>query len=205
MLNRPLRCAAGLAALAVVLVCGGRASADNFPGGIYTTLYDGTTVNQNLYQDKHDVYLAGGPQNQNGQGLPDGLYYFQVTNPNGAALLSSDLAIYRELQVVNGVVAGVGGTGNHSNGLTNPSNGATGVQLFPFDDTTNNGNEYKVWLVPTWVATIDPDGYHLTFSESKTDNFKVEVPAVPEPAAFVLAGIGLVGLAPWGLRRLRAK
>ena len=37
------------------------------------------------------VYINGGPQNEDTQGLPDGTYYFQVTNPSGAVLLSTIL------------------------------------------------------------------------------------------------------------------
>src|SRR5260221_10332799 len=45
-------------------------------GAIYTSIGDGTAVNHNIYNAKSDVYLNGGPQNQNGPGLPDGIYYF---------------------------------------------------------------------------------------------------------------------------------
>jgi hypothetical protein len=37
-----------------------------FSGAIYTSLGDGTVVNQNLYASKPLVYLNGGPQNDNG-------------------------------------------------------------------------------------------------------------------------------------------
>ena len=52
------------------------------------------------------MYLSGGPQNLKASGLPDGTYYFQVTNPSGATLLSTDAAVCRQLMVVNGRVAG---------------------------------------------------------------------------------------------------
>ena len=65
-------------------------------GAIWTSLSNGATVNANLYDAKQDVYLNGGPQNcGNGNGLPDGLYYFQVTDPSGATLLSSDALKFR--------------------------------------------------------------------------------------------------------------
>src|SRR5262245_57768153 len=72
-----------LAALAVVAVVSVvsltldriNAAPASFFGAIYTSLGDGTTVNQNLYAQKSDVYLNGGPQNENSQGLPDGTYY----------------------------------------------------------------------------------------------------------------------------------
>src|SRR5688572_28847532 len=79
-------------------------SAGPFHGAIYTSLKDGGTVNQNLYAAKADVYLNGGPQNENANGLPDGTYYFQVTDPSGATLLSEDDAVCRQVVVTGGVI-----------------------------------------------------------------------------------------------------
>jgi hypothetical protein len=44
---------------------------------IYTTVKDGTAVNQNIYGSTNDVYIGGGPQNANASGLPDGTYTFR--------------------------------------------------------------------------------------------------------------------------------
>lgn len=163
------------AAIALVLFLNMRNAfaVQQFSGAIYTSLKDGTTVNQNLYDKCDEVYLNGGPQNQNGQGLPDGIYYFQVTTPNGD-LLSTDNAECRKLQVIGGVVSGATGNCPHPNGDLNPANGSQSVLLFPFNPTTNAGGEYKVWLIMESKATIDADGIHLIFSnsDSKTDNFK---------------------------------
>src|SRR4051795_1869025 len=75
-------------------------SAASFFGAIFTTLGDGTApVNQNIYDSKADVYLNGGPQNDNAHGLPVGTYYFQVTDPNGGTLLSTDPAACRQVVV----------------------------------------------------------------------------------------------------------
>ena len=120
-----------------------------FQGAIYTTLGDGTSVNANIYDAKEDVYLNGGPQNQNGSGLPNGLYLFQVTIPSGAVLLSTDAIQCRTLRVVGGVVSGYVHdatclTPDHLEGELNPANGSTPVQLIPFSNTTNNGSECKV-------------------------------------------------------------
>ena len=79
----------------------------SFSGAIYTTLADGTKVNANIYELRSDVYLNGGPQNLNSPGLPDGVYFFQVTDPSGATLLSLDDAIYRQVLVFNGAIFGV--------------------------------------------------------------------------------------------------
>src|SRR5437879_4146897 len=79
-------------------------------GAIYTTTKDGTIVNQNLYANSTDVYLSGGPQNQNSAGLADGTYYFQITDPAGKTLLSTDPAACRQLVVSGGRVTGSAGT-----------------------------------------------------------------------------------------------
>src|SRR4051794_36048935 len=62
------------------------------PGGaIYTTDRTATIVNANVqYGFGTDVYLSGGPQNTKAAGLADGTYYFQVTDPSGKVLLSTD-------------------------------------------------------------------------------------------------------------------
>ncbi len=160
-------------------------AAGGFFGAVHTSIGDGTTVNKNLYDSKADVYLNGGPQNTNANGLPNGTYYFQVTNPSGSVLLSTDPAACRQLLVSNGVVSGATGPCPHANGTFNPANGSTPVQLIPFSDTPNNGGEYKVWLIrQATTTTVGEDGIRLNFknSNAKTDNFKVktdEPPCVP--------------------------
>ena len=67
-------------------------------GALFTTTSDGTKVNANVkgYVVAEDVYIGGGPQNQNASGLTDGTYYFQVTDPSGKTLLSTDNAVCRD-------------------------------------------------------------------------------------------------------------
>jgi SdrD B-like domain len=180
-LRRALVCLAA----AVLIFGAGRDASAAFSGAIYTSKGDGTVVNQNLYDLKSDVYLNGGPQNIHGAGLPDGVYYFQVTDPSGQTLLSTDDAECRRLVVSGGVVSGAlpnpPNTCPHTNGTLNPLNGSTPVQLIPFLDTPNPGGEYKVWLIPVSAATIDGvDPRVLIFDggNSKTDNFKVKEPEV---------------------------
>jgi cell division septation protein DedD len=167
----------------------GNVAAASFNGAIWTSLSNGETVNANIYDAKEDVYLNGGPQNcGNGNGLPDGLYYFQVTDPSGSELLSSDAIKFRMVQVVNGVIAGVGGTGNHDEG-TAGCNGGLPVQLMPYDDTPNNGGEYSVDLAPAGEVEAcegfdaDSDTFNfLSCASSKNDNFKVgESEPTPTP------------------------
>jgi hypothetical protein len=206
MRNRWQKISLGLGTLTLLLVWNDRAAADQITGAIFTTTADGTTVNANIYFNKADVYINGGPQNPNGPGLPDGNYYFQVTDPSGQTLLSTDDVTNRELQVVNGNVFGVSGTGTHANGLFNAANNSIPVQLIPYADTPNPGNEYKVWATP--VADYDPTQGTFGFldSFSKTDNFKVEAEVVPEPSTLLLAGLGICGFLPslWRGRRQQA-
>ena len=189
-----------LAALAL-FVSAAPASAQNFSGSIFTTFADGATVNGNIYPSKAAVFLNGGPQNTNSAGLPDGTYYFQVTDPAAKVLLSTDDVTCRQVVVSGGIFQGVpagappaactasdGGLGNfHLNGSPNPANGGSiSVQLCApsgcpagqpdFNDTPNPGGEYKVWL--TNVNDYDPiDCANFGFcnDKSKTDNFKVRV------------------------------
>ena len=153
-------------------------------GAIWTSLGDGTAVNANIYDAKEDVYLNGGPQNcgQSG-GLPDGNYYFQVTDPSGAILLSSDALKFRQVKVVNGVIAGISGTGNHITG-TGGCNGGLPVQLQPYNTTPNNGGEYSLDLA-TLADVGDCAGFDansaafnfLSCTNGKNDNYKVRLAA----------------------------
>jgi hypothetical protein len=119
---------------------------ESLSGAIFTTDKDGNHVNQNLYEAKADVYLQGGPDQQ-GAHLPDGTYYYRVTDPSGATVLSDTRTVVKD-----GVF---------------PS-----TQLAPFEDTPNNGGEYKVWL------STSPN---FEGKCTKTDNFKVKVKVTPPP------------------------
>lgn len=133
-------------------------------GAIYTTDSSCSGVNVNIFTSKDDVYLNGGPQG-GGSGLPDGSYYVQVTTPDGT-LLGSSVAPPAPASTQPFVVTG--GNGNCIqlvNTIYKASDGSLG-----FDDTTNGGGEYKVWV------SLDP-----TFPANgvKTDNFKIRVNAQP--------------------------
>jgi hypothetical protein len=112
-------------------------SCPSLTGSIKTTTADGTVVNGNIYQNKSDVYVYG-------EQLPDDVttVYVRVTDPSGSTVLSD----VKEVTVTDGSFGP--------------------VQLPAFDDTPNNGDEYKVW-----VST------QADFSEpkcTKFDNFKVK-------------------------------
>ena len=85
-------------------VISARPAAAQFTGAIHTTLPDGTT--ENLYSSKGQVYFTGTAQNDKSNGLPNGRYYFQVTDPSGAVLLSNDPAKCRQVVVSGGKIVG---------------------------------------------------------------------------------------------------
>jgi cysteine-rich repeat protein len=155
-------------------------------GAIFTTTVDGTVVNENHYAAKTDVYLDGGPRGHapaKAAALAKGDYYFQVTDPSGKTVLSSDDIKCRKIRVSeDGVIvkAYPGPMCQHATGTDSDdaSLGALTVQLAPFADTPNPGGVYKVWVTPVH----DYDG-KFVHSKSKTDNFKVAPNAPPPPPA----------------------
>lgn len=155
----------------------------NVHASIFTTNKTGTVVNQNQFNTSTDVYISGGPQNQTHAGLVDGKYFFQVTDPSGKQLLSSDNAICRQLTVAGGVIVGASSPCPHANGTFNPANSMTPVQLAPFATTTNPGLVFKVWLIAqtssTSISTTDPKVINFSQKDAQTDNFRVQVATVP--------------------------
>lgn len=166
------------------------ASAADSPisGAIFTTDSSGVPVNLNHYPSKESVYLNGGPgmnAPDGAAGLPPGTYSFQVTDPSGKTLLSTDDVRCRQIVVgANGVFSNALSTGPcpaHLQGLDGEDGGAT-VQLFPYNDTPNNGGVYKVWMTPTAQLNCDTAGNKFCFvpGESKTDNYKVKATSIVE-------------------------
>ncbi len=156
-------------------------------GAIYTTTATGADVNGNIYTAKTDVYINGGPQNVNDPGLvPTGFstdtpayvtYVFQVTDPSGAVLLSTDDYTCREVLVQDGRIVGATGSCPHALGTFDFANGEQPVQLAPYNDTPNPGGEYKAWLTPLADYKEGCPAGHASYGfcdkDSKTDNFKI--------------------------------
>lgn len=184
-------------ALSLVVVGGPWSMAQGAPvtGAIFTTLADGSAVNSNQFNSKCAVYLDGGPGPNapaGAAGLPNGDYYFQVTDPSGRQLLSTDVVSNRRFKVTNGVIVAYTGTGGptHPTGIDrdHPELGAVTIGLADascpsdFLDSPNNGGAYKVWATPVGdfvgdPAKVDNDCGNGCFhgflpAKSKTDNFK---------------------------------
>jgi len=193
-------CAAGLIGLAAVLVlCAVTpAAAELVPlsGAIWTTTGQGEKVNANHYDQKcpADVpypdycespplvpFLNGGPSFASPRKwVPDDMYYFQVTDPSGKVLLSSDNIESRRFRVyTDGAglkhmeypVAGYPSPDSFHLTCNDFESGNITIALCPFDDTPNNGGVYKLWITP--VEAYDEYG-DFVGRYSKTDNFKVK-------------------------------
>ena len=131
-------------------------SADANTGSIFTTDVSCGGVNINIFGSKDDVYLNGGPSSPNAPGLPDGFYYVMVTDPSGGTVLG------------NSVTASAHVTGGVFDQCYQLSNilytASSGFTVLGYDDTPNNGNEYKV--------SVSKDS-SFPSNATKTDNFKV--------------------------------
>ena len=155
---------AGLAAAFALLLAVGVTSTDTaeagVTGGLHTTDINCNGVDLNLYGNKLDVYIEGGPNKVGASALTPGNYGVQVTAPNGFLLGASAGAT----QVVGG--DGVLPCAQLWDIVFKPGGGDG------YDDTTNNGGEYKVRI----CLNDDFEG-----SDCKSDNFKVPDEDVPPP------------------------
>jgi hypothetical protein len=166
-------------------------------GAIFTTTGDGSIVNANHFDSKCAVHLDGGPGPNapaHAAGLPDGDYYFQVTDPSGKNLLSTDVVSNRRFRVANGVIVAYTGAGGpvHPTGIDrdHPELGAITIRLAnvncpaDFLNSPNDAGVFKVWATlvndfsgdPTQVDNACGNGCFHGFvsSKSKTDNFKAK-------------------------------
>ncbi len=193
-----------ISALACALLLAGVSSLTaGVSGAIFTTVSNGSVVNANQYNSPCSVYLDGGPGPHapaRAAGLPDGDYFFQVTDPSGKTLLSTDPVSNRRFTVSGGVITAYTGVGGpvHLTGIDqdHPELGAITIRLAnlncasqdpnippDFLASPNNGGTYKVWATPVGsfignAALVDNSCSGGCFhgfmpSASKTDNFKV--------------------------------
>ena len=160
----------GLGLLAALMVAGIAMAQPPVSGAVFTTDSTCTGVDLNIYQSKDDVYLNGGPHHGSSAGLPDGYYYVQVTEPNGFVLGTSvGTANPTPVHVTNGVFDQCY---QLSSILHRASDGGPTFPINGYDDTSNPGGVYKVWV--SNVSTFDNDS-------SKTDNFKAPTTACLHP------------------------
>ena len=145
---------------------------DSVTGAIWTSDPHGERVNGNLYTNARKVYLAGGPHKEGAAGLVDGIYYFQVTDPPGKTLLSTDNLWDRRFEVENGYISSIDG-GTHKWNIDTTRGYGIVVQLWPFSYTAKTGGVYKVWVTGVEHHSPDEGCFGFLPALSKTDNFKV--------------------------------
>jgi hypothetical protein len=202
----------------VLLFASAHAAPPALSGAIFTTDQDGTLTNGNTqYLSKcgaTGVYLDGGPGPNalaKAASLPDGDYYFQVTDPSGKFLLSTDPVRERCFTVAAGVTIGTCPTGTHETYVDadQASVGARTVELcgtpdVPFLNSPNEDGVYKVWVTPVGDGTLAGRGFvgdpslvdndcggasgcfhGFRTSRSKTDNFKAHEQTSSNPTACI--------------------
>ena len=147
-------------------------------GAFWTTDSTGT-VDRNIYADKCEVHLSGGPGNGQNNNLLDGTYYWQITDPDGDPVLNRSPSASRAIQVVNGQVV--------------PLRAIPACDPDSYDDSTNG--EYKAWLIRSGtedcVVTVsevsnaiivrNSQNHDSINSCSKTDNFRIDKERPPPP------------------------
>src|SRR5215212_4228666 len=159
--QRMISVAIAVVALIVITTTAAFVASAPLPGAIFTTDVGCTGVDLNIYTSKDAVYVDGGPAHPGAAGLPDGVYYVQVTSPDGN-LLGTSVGSGNPTPVT--VVAGEFQSCYQLSAILitagdNCAGGAPG-----YCTTENPGGEYKVWV--STVSTFDNNS-------SKTDNFRI--------------------------------
>jgi hypothetical protein len=150
---------------------------DSVTGAVWTSDPYGEQVNGNLYTNARKVYLVGGPHKEGAAGLPDGIYYFQITDPPGKTLLSTDDLSKRKFEVNDGYIYSIDGGTHKWNPDTTRGYGIV-VQLWPFTYAPKKGGVYKVWVTREDYYAAGEGCFGFIPSLSKTDNFKVKLDEV---------------------------
>jgi len=166
--------------------------------GVQTTTCDGL-VNGNAYLTQEAVFVTNGPDNcpENG-GLADGTYYFQVTEPNGNVVLSTDPIENRQFEVVNGYIVEYISTCAALNKC--PAGGSCPCPAHETCPGCANRNEIRIGLSPYNPSSVlsedklsrlykvhiilvtDYIAHGNSFgSGAKTDNFNVACPLCGDP------------------------
>jgi serine-aspartate repeat-containing protein C/D/E len=168
-------------------------------GSIGTVASASPARSQGVFGRREDVFLAGGPLTSPcffPAYLPDGKYYFQVTDSTGKTLLSTDVVSERAVTVGGGVIASYDGKTHTVDGKT--ACGSLAVNLMPYADAGSQKAAYVVWL--TSAANFDGSaaavdnvcgagcfhGFHADLS--RTFGFRVEDKKSCEPT-FCVSGV----------------
>jgi hypothetical protein len=145
-------------------------------------------VNCNLYEEKKDVYMSGGPETVK-SGLSDGSYYFAVLTPGSQ---NEGFIDGKEGNLSDKTAGGTAGDGGNGDEVSNRTFTVSGHQivsyagthavgespkgrfiigLAPFDDTDNPGGVYILAICQTGATSP---------AQCKYDAFKVKRPGEEE-------------------------
>ena len=102
----------------------------------------GAPADGNVFPSRDQVYLTGGPLDPSCSigALPDGAWFYQVTDASGDTLLSG---APRALEVSGGVIVSAEGATSGTDAC-----GSEIVALSPFDRAPHGSGNYRVWLTP---------------------------------------------------------
>jgi hypothetical protein len=159
---------------------------DTYDSYVNQACLNGQGVNCNIYLDKRDVWLSGLPVSA---ALGAGTYFFAVLSPGGQpapndggtnnsngelANLSDNFDDWTDREFT------VDGDGNVTSYPGDHDRDGSLIQLFPYEDTPNNGGVYilAVCAVPD-DATDPPGGPGVNPSDCKYDAFKVKESEAP--------------------------
>jgi photosystem II stability/assembly factor-like uncharacterized protein len=168
-------------ALLFVLSIGVAVKANN-QGTISTTDSNGSSIKQNIFGHKEEVYITGGPANTRAAGLADGDYYVKVTDASGKTTLGSSMKGPKEVQKPIKVVKGKFEKNYKLSEVVYTESGTPGFYV-------SDNAVYKVWVSKS--SDFKP-------SESKTDNFKIgsnsfkniSLEAIQDVDSRILEGLG---------------
>ncbi|MCW2598521.1 MAG: hypothetical protein JWM02_350 [Frankiales bacterium] len=151
-------------------------------GAVQTTNVDATSVNQNQYLAKTDVYLSGGPNNTSAHFLAEGDYFFAILVPGGQS--DPNDGGDGNLSDPLGGTAAERSFHADGHGIATPIVGATNLALHPispagviqaadFADTTNSGGVYLAAVCQYAPVANGTAAQHVVASDCKYDAFKV--------------------------------
>ncbi|HVE66475.1 MAG TPA: SdrD B-like domain-containing protein [Thermoanaerobaculia bacterium] len=141
------------------------------------TTVNGSGGSQDLFRSIEELFLAGGPTTEPcsaWDSLSDGLYYFQVTDPTGVDLLSTDPVEERAFRVRGGVIASYEGT-THALGGVNAC-GSLSIGLMPFAAAGSRcPGGYLVWVTPAAAFEGDPAQVDFVCGDGCFHGFRPEL------------------------------
>lgn len=148
-------------------------AAASVPGSVLVVDRFGNHAPGNAFERIDGVYMTSGRDlGCAGPGLPDGDYYFLITDPAGTVELTPEPLVERSVRVVGGQIVAYLGRMRRA-GFLGPC-GALHLRLSPFLPTPYPGGEYRIWLTRVEDYGL-PNNPMFGFdpARSKSDAFRI--------------------------------